>query len=96
MRNKIKDISIKNYTCYFFNDIINTKIFDPIDIKIDARSCKNILIYYIEYVTIKDSKCVKINNVNLLLNPLHNINSVNLLLSIKWIDTFKKLMKISI
>ena len=30
MSNKIKDISIKNLTCYFFSDIINIKNFDPI------------------------------------------------------------------
>ena len=28
MRNKLKDKKIKNYTYYFFDDIINTKIFD--------------------------------------------------------------------
>ena len=36
------------------------------NIEIDEKSYKNILIYYIEYVTIKDSKNVKINSVNLL------------------------------
>ena len=29
----------------------------------DEKSCKNILIYYIGYVTIKDSRCVKISSV---------------------------------
>ena len=66
MSNKIKDISIKNHTYYFFNDIINIKIFDPNNIKIDEKSYKNLLIYYIGYVTIKDSKYVKVNSVNLL------------------------------
>ena len=32
--------------------------------KIDENSCKNILIYYIGYVTIKGLKYVKINIVN--------------------------------
>ena len=32
-------------------------------IYIDEKSYKNIIIYYIGYVTIKDSKYVKINNV---------------------------------
>ena len=32
--------------------------------KVDKNSYKNILIYYIGYVTIKDLKFVKINNVN--------------------------------
>ena len=38
MSNKIKDISIKNHTYYFFNDISNTKIFDPNNVKIDEKS----------------------------------------------------------
>ena len=53
MSNKVKDINIKNQTYYFFDDVINIKDFDPNNIKIDRKSCKNILIYYIGYVTIK-------------------------------------------
>ena len=37
-----------------FNDIINIENFDPKNIKIDEQPYKNILIYYIEYVTIKE------------------------------------------
>ena len=65
-KNVIKDIDIKNRTYYFFDDIINIKIFDSNNIKIDEKSYKNILIYYFGYVTIKDSKYEKINSVNLL------------------------------
>ena len=64
MSNKIKDIDLKARTYYFFNDIINIKIFDLNNIKIDEKSYKNILIYYIGYVMIKDSKYVKIYTVN--------------------------------
>ena len=39
---------------YFFNDIINIENFDPNNTKIDEKSYKNILIYYIGYVTIKE------------------------------------------
>ena len=53
MSNKVKDIDIKNRIYYFANDIIHIKNFDPINIKTDQKSCKNILIYYIGYVTIK-------------------------------------------
>ena len=53
MSNIIKDISIKNCIYYFFNDIINKKDLDPNNIEIDEKSYKNILIYYIGYVTIK-------------------------------------------
>ena len=64
MSNKIKDVDLKTRTYYFFNDIINIKIFDLNNIKIDEKSYKNILIYYIGYVMIKDSKYVKIYIVN--------------------------------
>ena len=41
-----KDIDRKNPQYYFFNDIINKENFDPNNIKIDEKSNKNILIYY--------------------------------------------------
>ena len=71
MSNKFKAVDIKNRTYYFFHDMINIKNFDANDIKLDEKSNKNILIYYIRYVTIKNSKCVKINNIN----PLYLIFS---------------------
>ena len=58
------NISIKNHAQYFFNGIIDIKNFDPNDIKIDEKSYRNILIYYIGYVTIKASKYVKTDSVN--------------------------------
>ena len=64
MCNKIKDIDIKIHTFYLFDNIINIKNFDLSKIKIDEKSYKNIFIYYINYVTIKNSNYVKINNVN--------------------------------
>ena len=56
MSSKFKAIDIKNHTYNFSDDIINIKIFDPNNIKIDKKTCKNILIYYIGYVTMKDWK----------------------------------------
>ena len=74
MSNKVIDINMKNCTYYFFNDITNIKIFDSNNIEIDEQSYNIILIYYIGYVTIKDSKYVKIHSVN----PLYLIfNKVN-------------------
>ena len=64
MSNNVKDINIKNCTYYFFNDIIYMKNFNPNNTKIDRKLYKNILIYYIGYVTIK--KDLKNYNVNLL------------------------------
>ena len=62
MRN-IKEINIKNRTFYFFDDMICIKIFDSDLLKIDKKSyngiaSKNIDIYYIGYVTMKDSDYV--------------------------------------
>ena len=65
MSNQVKDINIKSYTYYFLND------FDPNNVKIDDKSYKNIHIYYIGYVTIKDFKYVKLKGVN----PLYLISS---------------------
>ena len=54
--------------------IFNMRQFDPNDIKIDEKSYKNILIYYIGYVTIKDSKYVKMNSVNPLYFMFNRMN----------------------
>ena len=74
MSNKVKDKDIKNRTYHFINDIINIKNFDPNNIKIEKKSCKNILIYCTGYVTIKDSKYVKVDSVNHLYLISRNIN----------------------
>ena len=60
--NIVKGINIKNHTYYFFDDIVNIQEIDPNNIKIDEKSYKNIGVYYIAHVTIKDLKCVKINS----------------------------------
>ena len=64
MNNKIKDIDIKSRTYCFFNDSTIIKNFDPNNIKLEKKSYKNILISYIGYVRIKDSKYIKIYIVN--------------------------------
>ena len=64
MKNKDKDIDTNSCRYCFFNDIINLRNFDPNNIKMDEKSYRNIFIYYIVYVTIKDLKYVKINSVN--------------------------------
>ena len=67
----IKEINIKIRTYYFFDDMINVTNFDPNLLKADKKSYKKIDIYYIGYITIKDSDYVKINSVN----PLYLIIS---------------------
>ena len=43
---------------------INIKRFDANDVKIVEKSYNNIFMYYIEYVTMQDSKYVKSSSVN--------------------------------
>ena len=74
MSKKVKDISIKNDTYYFFGAIISIEIFDLNNNKINEKSYKHLLIYYIGYVTIKDLKYVKINIVNPLYFTLSKVN----------------------
>ena len=64
MSKKVKDMNIENHTYYLFDDIINIKNFDLNNIKIDEKSYKDIFLYYIGYLTIKDSKYLIINSVN--------------------------------
>ena len=64
----VKQIDIKNRTYYFYNDIIDLKIFDARLLKIDKKSYKNIDIYYIGYITIK--KIVDCENIYSV-NPLY-------------------------
>ena len=85
MSNNVKNIKIENHTQYIFDDIINIKDFDANNIKMDEKSYKNVIVNCIAYVTIKDSKYVKTNSVNLYT-----------LCSTKQMDTLKKLIKISI
>ena len=66
----IKEINIKNRTYYFFNDMISIKNFDSNLLKIGKNSYKNIDIYYIVYITIKNIRDYEsIHSVN----PLHLI-----------------------
>ena len=50
---EVKQINIKNRTYYFYNGMIDIKYFDPILLKIDRKSYKNISIYSIGYIAIK-------------------------------------------
>ena len=55
---KVKDIDINNKYTTFSMMLSIKKNFDRNNIKIDETSYNNILIYYIGYVTIKDSKYI--------------------------------------
>ena len=51
---EIKQINIKNRTYLFYNDKINIKNFEPNLSKIDRKSYKNVGIYNIGYITMKN------------------------------------------
>ena len=62
-----KQTNIKDRTYYFYNDIIDIKTFDSIMLKVDKKMYKNVDIYNIGYVTVK----------NIGSSSAHSINSVN-------------------
>ena len=45
MSNKVKDISIRNHIYYFSKDIMNIRIFDPNNIKIDKKFMQKYILY---------------------------------------------------
>ena len=63
---KFKQIEIKNWTYYFYNDIINIEEFDSNLLKIDKKHCKGNDIYYIGYTAIKNLVILKIFTVDIL------------------------------
>ena len=72
---EVKQIEIKNWIFYFYNDIINLKHFEPICYKLTNKSYKNITIYNIGHITIK-----KIDDYESIysVNPLYlQINHAN-------------------
>ena len=50
---EVKELNIKNWTYYYFNDITDIKDFQSNLLKIDKKQYKDIDIYYIGYITIK-------------------------------------------
>ena len=56
---ELKEIDIRNSMCYYFDDIIKIEDVD-IDILIDEKSYKNILVYSVSYKSLIDSKPLRI------------------------------------
>ena len=70
---KVKELKIKNWTYYYFNDIINIKDFHSNLLRIDKKQYKDIDIYYIGYITVKKiGDCENINSVNPLYLMIHS------------------------
>ena len=62
---EIKEITIKNRTYYFYNEIIKLDEFDESKIKIDKKDFNDINIYYLGYEhKNKVSECNVINSIN--------------------------------
>ena len=57
---KLKEIGIKNRTCYYLNDVIKVEDFDLDNILADEKSYENILVYNILYKNLIDSKSLRI------------------------------------
>ena len=71
----IKQINIKNRTYYFYNDIIDIETFDSTMFKLDKKRYKNLDIYNIGYVAIKNiGYGYDINSVNPLCFRINNVN----------------------
>ena len=70
---KVKNLNIKNWTYYYFNDIINIKDFCSNLLRIDKKQYKDINIYYIGYITVKKiGDCENINSINPLYLMIHS------------------------
>ena len=70
-----KEITIKNQTYYFCNDIIDLDEFDESKIKVDKKDFNDIDIYYLGYEYRKKiTECNVINNVNPLYLRIVDIN----------------------
>ena len=54
--NELKNVRIKNRTCYYFDDIIKLEDCDLDNVLIDEKLQENILIYGISYNTLIPSK----------------------------------------
>ena len=63
--NNLKEISIKNHTCYYFDDKIKIEDFDFDNILLDEKSHENILVHNISYKTLIGAKpsCIRFDKV---------------------------------
>ena len=62
----IKQSNVKNWTYYFFNDMINIKDFDSSLLKIDKKSYKTLLFTTLDILRLKKLIPLKIFTVQIL------------------------------
>ena len=82
-------MNIKNWTYYFFIDVINIKFFDTNLLKIEIKSYKNIDIYYITIKNVDDyEKIYSVNPLYLIIGELDECieekTGVNISFLIQW------------
>ena len=56
----MKEINIRNCTCYYFDDLIKIEDFGFDNTLLDEKSYKNILVYDISHKTLIDTKSLSI------------------------------------
>ena len=61
--NELKEIDIKNRTCYYFDNVIKIEDFDFDNISIDEKSRKNVVIYKISDKTLVHIKPFSISSI---------------------------------
>ena len=59
-KNELKEIDIKNRTCYYFDDIMNARDINSGNILLDKKIYKKILIHEISYKNFIGSKPLRI------------------------------------
>ena len=59
-KGKLKEIDIKNHTCYFFYDLMRLWAISFSDILSEKKLYENILIYDISYKTFMGTKSLRI------------------------------------
>ena len=70
---QVKEVTIKNQTYYFYDDMIDIKNFHSNLLKIDKKLHNDIDIYHIGYIIIKKfSDCGNIYSVNRLYLTIHS------------------------
>ena len=64
--NELKEIDIKNCTCYYFHDIMKLEDFDFDNILLDQRGYENNLVYVISYKNLIAAKpfLIKFNKID--------------------------------
>ena len=91
--NELKKVSVKNHTCFYFDDIIKLQGFDLHNILIDKKSHENILIYDISYQT---SIClkhlqIKFDKINGIIKIYNKTRYLTLLDTEKYDTVYKKI-----